>query len=569
MFSRGLKLLIIGSLLSITHATKSALAEDIAVNNQAQIIAQIYQLVDNRNLNSPIFTQALNSNQPTLMIHALTGIARVGGKLAIEKARPYLNHTNPKIRQHAALALGLSANKEAAHYLWKQLETETSDLVKHEIYLGLGNLGQNNLVTKMLEQLEKEQSPTAQASLFHGLGTALVFNSSLKDNFEDIDFEKLLKRFTKGDENAARVGFFIDRIPNVGKLIEAENILPLTRRKLSSIATVYLTRLISKISQHDGTHNRELLAWLIEQSNKASLSEQIEAIRGMKNMMKFPQSLVQLGKLQASSNPIVAQTALNVLATSDNNSFNLISLLKGKLKSDKETLVVEAMRGLIKRQPKDKMSWVLKLLKHPSSYVKIQLMALLKQKESENFTNVFKLMAQDPSPSVSHYAKTLIGKTTPPKESIATSPEYSVIKQAVGKYAILKTSIGDITIKMLGNAPYTAWHFINNAQNGVFNNNYFSRVIGNFVAQGGDTIGDGTGSSDKTIREEISLLNHEPFTVAMATAGKDTGTSQFFINTARNLHLDRNYSVFAKVVKGQENVLALTNGAIIYAIEVK
>ena len=537
--------------------------------DKAQIIPQIYQLVDDRNPVSPVFSQALNSNQKDVVNTALTGLGRIGGKLVIPMILPFLSHADESYRQHAAFALGLTANKEAGPHLWKRLEVETSESVKHEIYLGLGNLGQNGLVTNALKRLEKEKSAKVRASLFQGLGIAMVFHRELKDDYDDIDFDDLLELFAVGDDDAARVGFFIDRVPGVEKRIDSDDILPLTKKKLAPLSAIYLTRLIGKISKEDSSNNRELLAWLIEQSDNGSLGEQVEAIRGMRHMMKFPQSLVQLGKMQASSNLILAQTALNVLATSDNESMNIVSLLKTKLKSPHDALVVEAMRGLVKRQNKDQMSWVVKFFHHNSPYVKIQLMGLLREKSKDDFKNVISFFSNDPNPRVMAQAKRLLANQEDEKESKANSPSYGEVRKVIGKVVTLKTSIGDISFELLPDAPYTAWHFVNNAQNGVFDNNYFSRVIGNFVAQGGDTIGDRTGSSGKMIREEISFLKSEPMTVAMATAGKDTGTSQFYINTARNLHLDRNYTIFGKVITGYDKVLGMTNGTLIYKVEVR
>ena len=88
------------------------------------------------------------------------------------------------------------------------------------------------------------------------------------------------------------------------------------------------------------------------------------------------------------------------------------------------------------------------------------------------------------------------------------------------------------------------------------------------VAQGGDTIGDREGASPFTIREEINYRKHSPMTVGMATSGKDTGSSQFFINTARNPHLDRNYTIFGKVIEGHDIVMAMSNGVQIIEVNI-
>jgi len=178
------------------------------------------------------------------------------------------------------------------------------------------------------------------------------------------------------------------------------------------------------------------------------------------------------------------------------------------------------------------------------------------------------MFSHDPNKKISAYAKSLLNEQQESDEPAAKSPSYALALVAAQKQIILKTTIGEITIQLSQDAPFTSWHFVNNIKNGYFNGGYFNRVIGDFVAQGGDHIGDGSGSVGHTIREEINLLPHEPMSVGVATAGKDTGSSQFFINTSRNLHLDRNYTIFGKVIKGQEIVLNLTHGIEILSVEV-
>lgn len=571
-----MRLIILFSLLFSTQLLADV--EPLPPTVEEPIIHQIYRLVDQRNSSSPIFKQALSSNDLDLQKVALLGLARIGGKSVIEFVLPFLTHKNEELRQLAALAIGISGTKESAVYLWQQLDKESSEIVKKEIYLGLGNLGEDGLVTKMLQRLSLEKSRDAQAALFQGLAMAMTFHRDLKDDFVAIDYKKLISKLSIGDDKAASVGLFLGRIPNVDSYIKAADLLPLTRLKMSAFTTSHLIRLITKVSKTPDAVSRELLAWAIEQSETADLAIQLEATRLIGNFLDTPQALIQIGKLHVSPNPIIAQTALKVIADSDLNTPEVISLLKNQLKSTTPAMLVEAMSGLIKRQNKAEMSWVLQFFAHPSSYVKINLMALLNQKyeqtkekegELNNFNNVIKMFSQAPEKDISAYANSLLTEKDGAEETPAKSPAYAAAKEAAGKQLTIKTDIGNIKIQLDENAPFTAWHFINNVQSGYFNGSYFNRVIGNFVAQGGDQIGDGEGSTGKTIREEISFLSHEPMTVGMATAGKDTGSSQFFINTARNLHLDRNYTIFGKVIQGQDIVYAMTHGTQILSIEIE
>lgn len=539
----------------------SILAQEQApvISQEPPIIHQIYQLVDQRNPQAKVFTQALKHPELAVRKAALTGLGRIGGKAVIDMIVPFIDSEEQSLRQLAAFALGISGNKESAYYLWQQLAKETSSEVKHEIYLGLGNLGQNNLITKMMARLVEEKSIESQASLFQGLGIALTFHSNLKDNFKSLNFSQLLNQMSQDNKASPSVGLFLSRIPDIENLITAADILPLTQKDFSPLTTQYLARLIGKITSKDHTDNRALLAWVIEKSEDRHIGVQLEAIRALKNLLNVPQAQIQIGKLHASKTPIIAQTSLNVIANSTLNTKEAIDLLKKQLKSPNSAMVVDAISGLIKRQEKEEMSWVVKLFPHPDPYVKINLMSLLKQKSENDYANLIRFFTQDPQKEVSQYAQRLSANKKTPEVS-GKSPDYQTALNASSEIVKLNTTVGEITIQLLAQAPYTSWHFINNIRQGYYNGSYFNRVIGNFVAQGGDSIGDGNGSSGKTIREEINFLPHQPMTVGMATAGKDTGSSQFFINTARNLHLDRNYTVFGRVISGQDNVLKMTHG---------
>ncbi len=92
-------------------------------------------------------------------------------------------------------------------------------------------------------------------------------------------------------------------------------------------------------------------------------------------------------------------------------------------------------------------------------------------------------------------------------------------------------------------------------------------VIANFVAQGGDPEGTGLGGPGYSIREELYPVEHIKGTVGMATSGKDTGGSQFFFNTAENIHLNNHYTVFARVIKGMDIINGIEVGDKIISID--
>lgn len=134
--------------------------------------------------------------------------------------------------------------------------------------------------------------------------------------------------------------------------------------------------------------------------------------------------------------------------------------------------------------------------------------------------------------------------------------------------AVIKTSKGDITIHLLiEEAPGSVVNFIELARSHYFDGKAFHRVVPNFVIQGGCHRGDGWGSEDYSIRSEFSMRKYKTGSVGMASAGKDTEGTQWFISHSPTPHLDGGYSIFAEVSSGMDVVHHIEMGDTI--LEVK
>ncbi len=119
--------------------------------------------------------------------------------------------------------------------------------------------------------------------------------------------------------------------------------------------------------------------------------------------------------------------------------------------------------------------------------------------------------------------------------------------------AVLKTTKGTLKMELfLGEATFSAANFIQLIQTGFYDGLTFHRVEPNFVVQGGDPNGDGTGGPGHTIRSELTRESFRRGVVGMAHAGKDTEGSQFFIMLAHHPFLDGKYTPFAKVIQGMD-----------------
>jgi cyclophilin family peptidyl-prolyl cis-trans isomerase len=124
----------------------------------------------------------------------------------------------------------------------------------------------------------------------------------------------------------------------------------------------------------------------------------------------------------------------------------------------------------------------------------------------------------------------------------------------------METTKGTIKVELYDNeAPITTSNFKELVQSNFYDGLTFHRYEPDFVIQGGDPKGDGTGGSDKTIPLEISdNLKHDAGVIAMARSQEpNSASSQFYFTLAPAHFLDGNYAVFGKVVEGMDVVLEL------------
>jgi peptidyl-prolyl cis-trans isomerase A (cyclophilin A) len=152
-----------------------------------------------------------------------------------------------------------------------------------------------------------------------------------------------------------------------------------------------------------------------------------------------------------------------------------------------------------------------------------------------------------------------------PVKQLDRGPELDATKDY---YARLITSKGEIVLKLYADkTPNTVKNFVNLAEGtgefrdpkdgkvkkrAFYNGVYFHRVIPNFVIQAGDPTATGAGDVGYTIPDEIvdGLGFDKEGAVGMASRGKDTASSQFFICESPQQNLSKNYTVWAEIAEG-------------------
>jgi len=142
-----------------------------------------------------------------------------------------------------------------------------------------------------------------------------------------------------------------------------------------------------------------------------------------------------------------------------------------------------------------------------------------------------------------------------------SQPPAMTIDPARDYTAVIETEKGNIAVDLFEDqTPVTVNNFVFLAREGYYDNTTFHRVLENFMAQGGDPTGTGTGGPGYRFEDEIvpELTFDQPGLLAMANAGPGTNGSQFFITFVPTPHLNGAHTIFGRVTSGLEVAEGLT-----------
>ena len=143
---------------------------------------------------------------------------------------------------------------------------------------------------------------------------------------------------------------------------------------------------------------------------------------------------------------------------------------------------------------------------------------------------------------------------SPPEMQIDTDKNYKIS---------MKTTKGEIVLELYPeHAPKTVNNFVFLSNQGYYDGISFHRVISDFMIQGGDPTGSGSGGPGYKFGDEFAgnPLTHERCVISMANAGPNTNGSQFFITHSPQPHLNGKHTVFGKVITGQDVVDKIQQG---------
>jgi len=145
--------------------------------------------------------------------------------------------------------------------------------------------------------------------------------------------------------------------------------------------------------------------------------------------------------------------------------------------------------------------------------------------------------------------------------TIDTSKQYT---------ATIKTKRGKMLLKLFArDVPVTVNNFVFLAREGFYDGVTFHRVIPDFMAQGGDPTGTGSGGPGYKFADEFTKHTHGAGALSMANAGPNTNGSQFFITYTPQPHLNGKHSVFGQLAKGMDVLKKIKQGDTIVRIAIE
>jgi cyclophilin family peptidyl-prolyl cis-trans isomerase len=508
----------------------------------------------------------------------------------------YLSHPSPDVREAACMALFRAGAKAKGRDLLKAIKSEPDELVRKAALYALARLQVREAAPVFIEYLA-DPDPFARSLAVRGLGAVPTtqevehyLSIALNDADRGVVAEAINQLAAKKSRQARTL---------LAKRLEREKdeklvvtLLEALRRQkndrgidatLSILATQpppYITAAVVKyvatIRKDRAVNLIDSLATEGEPYVKAACAEALGMVGDKKVVSR-------LAMLFNDEDPMVRAAAFEEVVKLDTTNRDLY--IKRALADEDYVVVVHAVE-LIKKKRLSRYLPVMNMLMSRGAEIDVDIRRSLVEtarvfleanKDDTLALGILYSGLLDPEYIVRREAAATADKLLEEKKPAAWSqPETRItedeIAEALNKFqtnprATIVTSKGELEVELLFDvAPLTVLNFIALADDGFYNGLTFHRVVPNFVVQGGDPRGDGWGGPGYFIRCEYSDEPFERGTVGVATSGKDTGGSQFFITLSPQPHLEGRYTVFGRVTEGMDVVEQIVVGDLIETI---
>jgi cyclophilin family peptidyl-prolyl cis-trans isomerase/HEAT repeat protein len=427
--------------------------------------------------------------------------------------------------------------------LSKLFEKESNPFIKMNLAIALGKTQDSEVLGILLTALKNKNTDNrVKVSIIKAFG-----------NFKYIDVaEDVLKSVSDNDTKVAfaAAGYFYEN----GEPNDVSIYRKIAKKDTNWIVKSRLYNAILKKMPPYFSKTKAATIWDIKKiiSNSENPYEKAEYIRALGNDINSLKLIKELG-FQAPEIIIrvASVEALTTLVQRDELT-KLPKWRKKKLKEELASIILESFKsgdpGLISSAvstiEKTKLDFMDQYEK--LDFIDKSLKLLTLPKDIEAYNNVLRLRS-----------KISNKKYIPYKIEYNHPIDWNTLDWTTDSTLVrIETNKGEFMIKFFKNqSPGSVVNFIKLVKDHFYDGKIFHRVVPNFVIQTGCPRGDGYGSLNYTIRSELEPLYYDDSGyVGMASAGKDTESTQWFVTLTPTPHLDGRYTIFGKVIKGMDVV---------------
>lgn len=460
----------------------------------------------------------------------------------IHNIASFYNHRDPYVRMHLATVLGrIRDDKYCLEPLIKLAEFDRDWRVRVNAIKALSSfdLNKNEKVVLVFKRALTDENMHIALTAINELGKTNL--SEENTNTTIISLFDILWRMLENPGMTYQWQFQANAGITLSKL-KKDKVLPLIYKNLNSGVKIKS----AFIQAMSNTESRDVINDILvfaEDKNPTIASTSLEALKKLYDIYKGEQDIHQkiydvlVRSLEHPHQEVIATAAIilrdSSLLSKKTGQYLINALNKLRVPYDTDA-ILEIVKTLGILKDESAIKPLRNLFSTPERTVALSALDALREITGKDFSNELNLHLQ---PIYVDYDFEFL-------DTIAKNP---IVR--------IETIKGDIKIKLFPEiAPFTVLSFVRLAEKGFYRSTYFHRIVPNFVVQGGDPEGTGWGGPGYTIRSEFSSLTYDTGFVGMASSGKDTEGSQFFITQSPQPHLDGRYTLFGKVITGIEIV---------------
>lgn len=549
--------LVLGVLTFAAASGAAAYEKSANLNDFNEFEVRLLEATDARDAGNPVFDEALAAGKWDALVY----LGQIGGE-ACEKIKPYIMHESAEAQD--AAALGAAACHDSSFDQALVDAEGAGSSASRLIAMGFsGGPASKAYLTSRINGMHGDMGRSVRCRVMDPREVALfaLMQSIVYDRLDasalpDLDIDHLLS-LTADPCIGYKAAYLMGRLQKLNEELALEDV----QAAMQAAPTAETRRALVRVLRQYGNQAGETLISLAGQEEP---DVAMEAVRAMGSLGDAA-TLSHLVALATGDDTFMRHLSLEALARRDGMDTGTTQLVSSSTGDADPWVAVTALRSLNTRSPAEAQAIATAWFGGDDYYKAFSAMGLLAQ--SDEGKAVLQAYADaNPDSIRGREAAIALDPSIEGVEKPRKTPSWSMVRSYQDRELKLVTTRGTVCVKPSSLAPYAAANFMLLADVGKMNGMLWHRVIPNFVAQAGQSE-DPELASWGTIREEWWGSLHVPGTVGVATAGRDTGSTQFFINTAYNLHLNGRYTVMGHVVKGMDAAMLLQEGDVIEKAE--